>query len=43
MAELTITRVFQAPREVVFTFWTNPDHLATWWGPAGYHNTAAAR
>jgi uncharacterized protein YndB with AHSA1/START domain len=34
--ELTITRVFDAPRELVFEMWTNPDHLAKWWGPAGF-------
>lgn len=32
---LTITRVFDAPRELLFEVWTNPDHLAKWWGPAG--------
>ena len=31
--ELTITRVFDAPRELLFEVWTNPDHLAQWWGP----------
>lgn len=34
--ELTITRVFDAPRELVFEVWTNPDHLAKWWGPTGF-------
>jgi uncharacterized protein YndB with AHSA1/START domain len=34
--ELTITRVFDAPRELVFEAWTNPDHLARWWGPTGF-------
>jgi uncharacterized protein YndB with AHSA1/START domain len=29
---LTITRVFKAPREVVFAAWTNPVHFAKWWG-----------
>jgi uncharacterized protein YndB with AHSA1/START domain len=33
---LTITRVFDAPRELVFEVWTNPDHLAKWWGPTGF-------
>jgi uncharacterized protein YndB with AHSA1/START domain len=36
-AEAVITRVFNAPRAVVFNFWTDPDQLARWWGPAGYH------
>ncbi|HEX2071893.1 MAG TPA: SRPBCC domain-containing protein [Thermoleophilaceae bacterium] len=29
-----ITRVFEAPREQVFQAWTDPDELATWYGPA---------
>jgi uncharacterized protein YndB with AHSA1/START domain len=33
--ELTITRLFDAPRELVFRCWTDPDHLAKWFGPAG--------
>jgi len=32
-AELTLTRVFDAPRELVFDVWTDPKHLAQWWGP----------
>jgi uncharacterized protein YndB with AHSA1/START domain len=35
--EVVITRVFDAPRELVFEAWTNPDHVAKWWGPAGFH------
>ena len=34
--ELTITRVFEAPRQLVFKAWTDPRHLADWWGPEGY-------
>jgi uncharacterized protein YndB with AHSA1/START domain len=33
---LVITRVFDAPRELVFRAWTEPDHLAQWWGPKGF-------
>jgi uncharacterized protein YndB with AHSA1/START domain len=36
--ELTITRVFDAPRELVFRAWTDPKHLAQWWGPKGFTN-----
>lgn len=33
--ELTITRVFHAPRELVFQAWTDPELLSQWWGPRG--------
>ena len=33
--EIVITRVFDAPRELVFRAWTDPDQLAAWFGPAG--------
>jgi uncharacterized protein YndB with AHSA1/START domain len=36
--ELTITRVFDAPRELVFKAWTDAKHLAQWWGPKGFTN-----
>lgn len=37
--ELTFTRVFDAPRELVFEAWTNPKHLVHWWGPDGFTTT----
>jgi uncharacterized protein YndB with AHSA1/START domain len=37
--ELTITRIFDAPRELVFRAWTDPKHLAQWWGPKYFTNT----
>lgn len=30
---LEITRVFDAPRELVFRLWSSPEHIARWWGP----------
>jgi uncharacterized protein YndB with AHSA1/START domain len=36
--ELTITRVFDAPRAMVFEAWTDAKHLAQWWGPKGFTN-----
>jgi uncharacterized protein YndB with AHSA1/START domain len=33
------SRVFNAPVETVFEAWTDPVHLANWWGPAGFTNT----
>jgi uncharacterized protein YndB with AHSA1/START domain len=32
-AELVISRIFDAPRRLVFEAWTDPMHLARWWGP----------
>ena len=34
--ELVITRVFDAPREIVFRAWTDPEQAALWWGPQGF-------
>lgn len=34
--ELVITRIFDAPRELVFKVWTEPEHLKMWWGPKGF-------
>ena len=36
--QITITRVFEAPRELVWKAWTEPEQLARWWGPAGWTN-----
>jgi uncharacterized protein YndB with AHSA1/START domain len=36
--ELVITRVFDAPRSLAFRVWTNPKHVAQWWGPHGFTN-----
>jgi uncharacterized protein YndB with AHSA1/START domain len=36
--EITITRVFDAPRELVFKAWTDAKHVAQWWGPKGFTN-----
>jgi uncharacterized protein YndB with AHSA1/START domain len=37
--QIVTTRVFDAPRERVFKAWSDPDHLALWWGPKGFTNT----
>ena len=37
--EMVITQIFDAPRELVFQAWTQPEHLAQWWGPKGFTNT----
>lgn len=37
--EIVISRVFDAPRELVWEAWTNPKHVAQWWGPNGFTTT----
>lgn len=34
--EFMYTRVLDAPRELVYRAWTEPEHLAKWWGPKGF-------
>lgn len=34
--ELTVSRLIDAPRALVFKAWTQPEHVARWWGPQGY-------
>jgi uncharacterized protein YndB with AHSA1/START domain len=34
--ELTISRVFDAPRELVYRAFVDPDQLAQWFGPVGF-------
>lgn len=34
--EVVLTRVFDAPRELVWKAWTEPDRLSRWWGPKGF-------
>jgi uncharacterized protein YndB with AHSA1/START domain len=34
--ELVITRVFDAPRALVFKAWTDPQLAMNWWGPRDY-------
>jgi uncharacterized protein YndB with AHSA1/START domain len=41
-AELVFNRLYDAPRELVFDAWTNPKHLARWWGPDGFTTTTRA-
>jgi uncharacterized protein YndB with AHSA1/START domain len=36
--ELFLTRVFGAPRNLVFRAWTDAQHMARWWGPRGFTN-----
>lgn len=46
LAELVLTRVYNAPRERVFQVWTQAGHFARWFGPPGVempHCTIDAR
>ncbi len=36
--DLVLTRTFDAPRELVSRAWTDPKHVAGWWGPNGFTN-----
>jgi uncharacterized protein YndB with AHSA1/START domain len=36
------TRLLDAPRELVWSVWTDPKHLAQWWGPDGFRTTTSA-
>jgi uncharacterized protein YndB with AHSA1/START domain len=35
---VTLTRVFDAPRDLVFETWVNPVHFKAWWGPENSEN-----
>ena len=37
--EIVVTRVFDALCELVFKAWTDPQHLAHWWGPNAFSVT----
>jgi uncharacterized protein YndB with AHSA1/START domain len=34
--ELSLTRVLGAPRALVWSVWTEPEHAKQWWGPHGF-------
>jgi uncharacterized protein YndB with AHSA1/START domain len=36
---LVITRVFDAPRDLVFKAWSEPERLVQWFGPKGFTST----
>ncbi|NMO55531.1 SRPBCC domain-containing protein [Actinoplanes sp. TBRC 11911] len=37
MTELVLSRVFDAPRPMVFRAFVDPEQLAAWFGPVGWH------
>lgn len=40
--QIELSRVFDAPRELVWRVWTTPEHIVRWWGPRGFTNTSHA-
>ena len=40
--ELVVTRIFDAPVELVWKAWTEPERVMRWWGPKGYTSPAAS-
>ncbi|QYO66529.1 SRPBCC domain-containing protein [Leptolyngbya sp. 7M] len=34
--EIVISRIFDAPRQLVWKAWTDPNHISSWWGPRGF-------
>lgn len=42
-ADLTLTRVFDAPVSVVWDAWTDPKKAAKWWGPRGFTITTKSK
>jgi uncharacterized protein YndB with AHSA1/START domain len=41
--EIVVTRVFDAPRELVFDTWTDTKHVSKWWGPRGFTTTTESQ
>jgi uncharacterized protein YndB with AHSA1/START domain len=37
--EIVTVRIFDAPRDLVWKVWTEPEHIAKWWGPKGFTTT----
>lgn len=37
--ELLMSRVLNAPVDLVWEVWTDPEHIKNWWGPNGFTNT----
>jgi uncharacterized protein YndB with AHSA1/START domain len=37
----TLTKILDAPRELVWKAWTEPEQLARWWGPLGFTTPAS--
>lgn len=40
--EIFSTRVYKAPKDLLFRMWSNPEHISNWWGPRGFTTTTHA-
>ncbi|MGZ3298798.1 MAG: SRPBCC family protein [Asticcacaulis sp.] len=38
--DMTLSRLFDAPRDLVFRAWTDDHMMSAWWGPHGFRATA---
>ena len=41
--EIAITRIYDAPVKLVWEAWTDPQHVARWWGPRGFTLTTHSK
>ena len=39
--DLVVTRLFDAPIELVWKAWIDPEHVMRWWGPTGFTSPSA--
>jgi uncharacterized protein YndB with AHSA1/START domain len=37
--EIVISRLYRAPRELIWSAWTDPRRIVHWWGPTGFRTT----
>ena len=37
--EIVVSRLVEAPRDLVYRAWTEPEHVVAWWGPNGFTTT----
>ena len=41
--EIQITRLYDAPLQMVWDAWTDPEQVAQWWGPRGFTLTTHSK
>lgn len=40
--KIILSRIFDAPKDLVYSMFSNPEHLAKWWGPETWPATIVA-